>query len=361
MKILCFIDSLVSGGAQRQLVNLAIVFQKKGHCVSFLTYSFGNFYLNLLKDANIEVCQIKTNNYVSRVLECRSFIRKGQYDVVLSFLETPSFISEVAGFPFHKWKIVVGERSSSPRILNTLKGRIYRWFHLLADVVVSNSQCNRDIVRRAIPLLSKRKNITIYNLYDLNRLNPQNYKREDRLDGKFHLLVAASHLRVKNLKNLVIAISLLPQEKRERLLVEWYGRQEDMCFNESLLLIQELEMEDSFRFYPPTLEIYSKMFNADAVGLFSIYEGLPNTICEAMCLGKVVITTDVSDNRYLLQNDKLISDAFSPQSIAGTLSYLLDLSAQELENIGEKNRVRAQALFDEELIVGQYLAIFGKN
>ena len=62
-----------------------------------------------------------------------------------------------------------------------------------------------------------------------------------------------------------------------------------------------------------------------------------------------------------MQNDELISDAFSPQSIAGTLSYLLDLSAQELENIGEKNRVRAQALFDEELIVGQYLTIFGKD
>ena len=361
MKILCFINSLGSGGAQRQLVNLGIGFQKKGHEVFFLTYSPEDFYLNLLENAAIKVYQIKTNGYISRVLKCRSLIRKGKYDVVLSFLETPSFISEVAGFPFHSWKVVVGERSSSPRILNTLKGRVYRWFHLLADMVVSNSTCNRDMVKRAIPLLPKRKNITIYNLYDLNRLNPQNYKRENRSDDKFHLLVAASHQRLKNLKNLAIAISLLPQERRERLLVEWYGRQEEECFKESLLLIQKLGMEDVFRFYPPTLEIYSKMFNADAVGLFSIYEGLSNTICEAMCWGKAVIATDVSDNRYLLQNDELISDAFSPQSIAGTLSYLLDLSAQELENIGEKNRVRAQALFDEELIVGQYLTIFGKD
>ena len=39
------------------------------------------------------------------------------------------------------------------------------------------------------------------------------------------------------------------------------------------------------------------MIDADAVGIFSIYEGLSNTICEAMCLGKIVITTDISDNR----------------------------------------------------------------
>ena len=361
MKILCFINSLGSGGAQRQLVNLGVGFQKKGHEVCFLTYSPEDFYLNLLENAAIKIYQIKTKSYIRRVLKCRSFIRKGKYDVVLSFLETPSFISEVAGFPYHKWKIVVGERSSSPKILNTLKGRVYRWFHLLADVVVSNSTCNRNLVQKAMPLLPRRNNITIYNLYDLDRLNPQNYKKEERLDNQFHLLVAASHQRLKNLKNLAIAISLLSQEKRERLLVEWYGRQEEECFKESLLLIQELGVEKMFRFYPPTLEIYSKMFNADAVGLFSIYEGLSNTICEAMCLGKTVIATDVSDNRYLLQNDKLLSDAFSPQSIARTLVYLLELSAQELENIGEKNRIRAQALFDEEIIVGQYLTIFDKK
>ena len=38
MKILCVIDSLGSGGAQRQLVGLAIGFKERGHEVSFLVY-----------------------------------------------------------------------------------------------------------------------------------------------------------------------------------------------------------------------------------------------------------------------------------------------------------------------------------
>lgn len=38
MKILCVIDCLGSGGAQRQLVNLATAFKEKGHEVSFLVY-----------------------------------------------------------------------------------------------------------------------------------------------------------------------------------------------------------------------------------------------------------------------------------------------------------------------------------
>lgn len=38
MKIVCFTESLGAGGAQRQLVNLAVMFKVKGHEVAFLTY-----------------------------------------------------------------------------------------------------------------------------------------------------------------------------------------------------------------------------------------------------------------------------------------------------------------------------------
>ena len=44
MKILCFIDNLGSGGAQRRFTNLAVLFRKAGHQISFLTYSEGDFF-----------------------------------------------------------------------------------------------------------------------------------------------------------------------------------------------------------------------------------------------------------------------------------------------------------------------------
>ena len=77
-----------------------------------------------------------------------------------------------------------------------------------------------------------------------------------------------------------------------------------------------------------------------------------------MCLGKIVITTDISDNRLILQNDKLISDAHSPKSIAVSLSYLLSLSIDKLNTIGRENRKRAIQLFSERFVVDQYMALF---
>jgi len=48
-----------------------------------------------------------------------------------------------------------------------------------------------------------------------------------RVNGRLKLLVAASHRYLKNLKGLVEALSLLSVEDRERIVVEWYGDQQE--------------------------------------------------------------------------------------------------------------------------------------
>ena len=52
-RILCFIDSLGAGGAQRQLVNLAIGLKKRDYIVSFLVYHVDDFYLPILQENGI--------------------------------------------------------------------------------------------------------------------------------------------------------------------------------------------------------------------------------------------------------------------------------------------------------------------
>ncbi|MDQ6722963.1 MAG: hypothetical protein M3Z01_01680, partial [Thermoproteota archaeon] len=135
MKILCVIDSLGSGGAQRQMVNLALGFKQNGHAVSFLIYHNEDFFKDLLDNANIHVEVIIETSYLKRLFKIRQYIRNGKYDAVLSFLEAANFICEFAGLPWRKWKLVVGERSANPNIFKSFKLRGYRWFHLFADYV----------------------------------------------------------------------------------------------------------------------------------------------------------------------------------------------------------------------------------
>ena len=115
-RILCLIDSLGSGGAQRQMVNLAIALKKKGYDVSFLTYYPSSYFQTYLDSNGIPIVQLDCSSFFKRLINCRRIIRRGKYDVVISFLEIPSLINEISGLPCHKWKIIVGERSAAPRI-----------------------------------------------------------------------------------------------------------------------------------------------------------------------------------------------------------------------------------------------------
>lgn len=357
MKILCVIDILGSGGAQRQLVNLAIGFKEQGHSVSFLVYHHHNFYLDVLNQNNIPVHEIIEPNYFKRLLKMRRFIRKGKYDAVLSFLQAANFICEIAGLPHRKWKLVVGERSANPAILKSFKLKAYRWFHLLADHVVANSHENIKMVRKINPLLSKQNFHVIYNTIDFEKWKPDagytSYKNR-----KFKMVIAASHRYLKNLNGLVEAVNRLSEVEKQKLSIDWYGSDGyDQSKVDALKKIELYKLTHIFHFYEPTPLIHEKVQQADAVGLFSHHEGLPNTVCEGMAMGKPVIASNVSDVPLLIKNKKFIFDPKSPNEIAHTLSELLNATEKELGKAGEENRKNAVKLFNNDRIIETYLKL----
>lgn len=356
MKILCVIDSLGSGGAQKQLVELAKGFHECGHDVSFLTYHKFDFFKEELIQRNIKVYCIQEPNYLKRLWKMRSFIRKGKYGIVLSFLEVPNFICELAGLPFRKWKLIVGERSANPNITKSFKPKFYRWFHLFSDFVVSNSYKNRDIIKGINNLLPAKKIKVIYNLVDSGNGDTDHIQHINKPEGKrLVLLVAAGQREVKNLNGLIEAINILTETEKNKFSVHWYGDESDSSFSRAIVKIQNYNLEDNFIFYKATRDIKSKMVAADVIGLFSLYEGFPNTICEAMSLAKPIICSSVSDIPLIIKDKNYLFDPVKTSEIASVLSYILTLTHEELQLIGEANKKIAESLFDKKQIVSQYL------
>lgn len=361
MRILCVIDSLGSGGAQRQLVNLAIGFKVRGYQVSFAVYHEENFFKELLDNQDIPVHAIIEPSYLKRLFKFRNYIRKGNFDAVLSFLEAANFICEFAGFPWRRWTLVVGERSANPNILKSFKLRFYRWFHLFADYTVANSHENLRMVKRINPFLSSKKMKVIYNMVKLNDKElSKNYQRLQ--DGKVHLIVVARHEFMKNAKGVIEAVNKLNDENKSKIKIEWYGNPRgDNSFRQALALVNEFDLNHIFTFHKATHSINNKMKNADAVGLFSFYEGLPNVLCEAMVLGKVIISSAVSDIPMLVKNKMLLFDPKQITEISNALSYLISLDKNTLLEIGLENKEASQKLFDQEKIVNEYLSLLKNN
>lgn len=358
MKILCVIDSLGSGGAQRQIVELAKGFKENGHEVIFITYHAINFHKPDLDHNQIHVRTIIEPNYFKRLIKMRRAIRSYEPDAVLSFLEAASFMATLAGFPFRKWRLVVGERNAKPDIATSLKKRFYRFFHLLSDFVVSNSYSNLKLVFKANPLLKRNKTKVIYNIVDFEK-----FKKEHkiRFNKKTSIVVAASYFKKKNLDNLINAVSKLTPNLKEQLVIDWYGNisKGNLYYQENENKIKELGLGNVLFLNDQTNQITQKYLAADFVGLFSHYEGFPNTICEAMALGKPVIVSKVSDVPLFIKENTngFLCDSKDVESIKNALIKAINATQAQRLEMGKKNYKTAIQTFNKKVIVDQYLKL----
>lgn len=352
MKILCFIDSLGAGGAQRQLVELAKGFHDRGYEVSFLTYHEINFFKPELDAIGIPVKTIVEPNYLKRMIKIRKAIRAAHPDAVLAFLEAAAFMATFAGFPRRKWKLIVGERSANPKILTSPKLRFYRFYHLFSDYVVANSHANMDLVRKANPFLPDRKCKVIYNIPS----QPQTPVKASspRQDGKTRIVVAASYRPVKNLDGLIEAVRLLSPEDQSKLEIHWYGSINDQTYYDTCVQnIKKYQLDSIFHLHPPTQNIHQKYADADFVGLFSHHEGFPNTICEAMVMGKPVIATNVSDIPLIIEEGKngYLCDSKINNSIKIAINKGITCETSKFDNMTKYNKELIETVFDKKEIL----------
>lgn len=125
-------------------------------------------------------------------------------------------------------------------------------------------------------------------------------------------------------------------------------------------LVKEHRLESNLSFHEVTHDIDKVMLQANAVGLFSTYEGFPNAICEAMACAKPVICSNVSDMKsFLAHSPNLLCDPQDVYSIKEALCSLLRMDAVELEALGIQNRAIAVQNFEKDRIVERYLLLLG--
>ena len=120
-----------------------------------------------------------------------------------------------------------------------------------------------------------------------------------------------------------------------------------------------LNLDGVFRLHPPADRIHDLMLQADAVLLPSHYEGLPNSVCEGMALGKPILMSDVCDAGNLVENgiNGFLFDPRSQDSIADAIARFADLTSEERTRMGAAGRAKAEVLFDVNTVADRYLRV----
>lgn len=286
--------SLTCGGAERVISILSSRFASHFDSVKIVMWKDAPVFYKI--DDRVEIIsvenEISSRNYFKKILWFRSFLKKENPSLVLSFLAKSSVGVLLANVGVNA-KVVVAERND-PRFLKggklmilirdvlytfadgileqTESSRLYFSGQKLAKTKVIYNPVFMDSVYVGCACKEKREKVIV----SVGRLEPQkNYKLLLDAFSEFHKLHPSYKLVI-------------------------YG--EGNCRTALEKQISDLCMSPCVDLPGNKTNVFDCVKNASAFVMTSNFEGMPNALIEAMCLGLPCISTKVSGAVDLIKN-----------------------------------------------------------
>jgi glycosyltransferase involved in cell wall biosynthesis len=203
--------------------------------------------------------------------------------------------------------------------------------------------------------------VTIYNGVDLAKFSPSSTPRPNTVGGALNLLAVGSIVQNKNVLNLIHSIAICRKQGLD-VRVNWAGESGQTqsarrYWTEAKDLVDEYDLGGAWSWLGQRSDISELLRSCDALIHPSFYEGLPNSVCEAMASGRPVLASDVCDHPLLIKEGKngLLFDPSKPGSIAAGITAFCDLSITERQNMGVRGREVAEQDLSIERAATEYL------
>ena len=289
-----FIPTLSQGGAERVISLLSGEMAERDLSVTILLYKDREPFYTV--DPRVKLVYVPresgSTNLLKNLLWMRKYYRENA-DAVLSFLAPFNILTLLATLG-GKQTVIVADRND-PRFVpdkwpvRKLRDFLYRFAH----GVIVQTKHNQAYFSRAV----QKKSTIIYNPVDLGEK-------------------AGLALRCEKQKRIVSVGRLMPQ-KNQLMLLEAFARVREKHPQYRLIICgegpfrKELEEEivrlgltDWVELPGNVKDVHDRIAPAELFVLSSNYEGMPNALIEAMCLGLPVISTAVSGATDLIQDGK---------------------------------------------------------
>lgn len=365
MKILIVIDSIGSGGAQRIAAYLAEGLVNKSYQTDIFLYEKQfDFFESDFKKIKIKIHTPKnfSKNKIFKGINIIKSLRSKvkSYDIIISFMHTPSIYSTISMFGIKRGKLITFELSSSIAPVSYLKRILFYLSCLYSDLVITNSITETNIMRKKPGLKHKVK--TIWNGYEIESMKFNLIKNKRKIN---QLLIVGRIAYPKNGLNLLKGLKLFHDKNGWLPNVIWAGRKD---YDKRSIKMQDemkkfLENNDDvankFKFIGEVKDINKAYHNSDALVHPSIYEGLPNVICEAMIFGCCVIASSVCDHPKILGNKRgILFDPKNPSSISKSIEKFNKMSLQERNKMATDARLYAEKNFSLSSMINSFEEIF---
>lgn len=296
-KIDIITKAMTSGGAERVIAQLSNYFIAHEICCRIITTDNREVMYPLNERVKVVPIGEKSDNKVidrvQRYKAIRKLVLSEKPDVVLSMPEDTGIYVILAllgtGIP-----VYVSERNN-PWVMPDVK--VTRFLRKVAYPFATGLIFQTEMAKSFFPQKIQKKGIILQNPVDATRI-PEPYvgKREKRF-------VAVGRLEPqKNFPLLINAFAEFSKiEPDYKLTIYGEGREREKLEK----LIFNLNLENSVELPGRDKNVLNKINSASGFILSSDYEGMPNALIEAMCMGMPVISTDCPSGgpRMLIENE----------------------------------------------------------
>lgn len=224
-----------------------------------------------------------------------------------------------------------------------------------ADALVSVSNGLRDYALQTDP---EAKIEIIPNAIDLGVFRPATHA--DESEGKpVRLLFVGRLIAFKNIETLLQTVRLLADMEVGPFTLELVGEGEKRPELERMVIdlgISRLVRFSGWVSHPAIVERYQQ---ADIFVTPTTWEGMPNTVLEAMACGKPIVATEASGLHELVRDgvNGYLVPIKDPQALAEALARLID-NGYERRRMGKASRKIAEQEFTWEQIAAGYVEVY---
>ena len=360
-RLALFLPSLGGGGAERVMVTLANGFARRGHPVDLvLARAEGPFLSDVVEEINL--VDLEVGRTAAALPGLVQYLRDYRPAALLSTLNHANLIAIIAHrLAGSKARLVVREANTTSFSTGEgapLRGRLVPWlmrglYRFAHQVVAVSGGVGDDLVEAGIAAPGQVEVIYNPSITEEGKALARESVEHPYFERGFEVILAVGSLtRQKDYPTLIDAFERIAESRDEARLVV-LGEGEERPVLEAMIASRGLsERVDLAGFVDNP---FSYMAKCDVFVLSSAWEGLPNTLIQALGVGATAVATDCpSGPREILDGGRwgpLVEVGDSP-GLAKALEEVLD--GRWIEPDGREEHLQQ---FREEAVVQRYLEV----
>lgn len=365
------LDSLGSGGAQRQAVELAVRLRSgPGVATRIAVYRpvdprDRDLYGARLATAGVPVDLVAKRARFDPTLPTRLGAALAGRDVVHAFMPAPTFWTWLGlrTQPAQRRPILIGAERAMPSHGNRLDRLVNGFVYRRADAVTANARPALEEVAVALRVPRERLH------YLPNGIDLDAWDREASKElpwplepDRFHAALVGRMSAQKNQELLLAALAQLAPEERRCWRVWLVGARTGEAGLEERIeaQIRRDRLEDVVKIVSPTRSVAALLSRLDLLVLPSRFEGFPNVVLEAMASGTLVVAAPVGDVPSLVDEGET-GLLFRPEDAADLARALMAARAlppEERKAMTARARQRIEERYRMERVASEYLDLY---